>query len=39
MESATKFFTAQDVAVLQEIIVHRRDVRGIVSSTNRWSNR
>jgi 5,6-dimethylbenzimidazole synthase len=28
MESATKFFTAQDVAVLQEIIVHRRDVRG-----------
>jgi 5,6-dimethylbenzimidazole synthase len=28
MESATKFFTAQDVAVLEEIIVHRRDVRG-----------
>jgi 5,6-dimethylbenzimidazole synthase len=28
MESATKFFTAQDAAVLQEIIVHRRDVRG-----------
>ncbi len=28
MGSSTKFFTAQDVAVLQEIIVHRRDVRG-----------
>jgi 5,6-dimethylbenzimidazole synthase len=28
MESATKLFTAQDVAVLQEIILHRRDVRG-----------
>jgi 5,6-dimethylbenzimidazole synthase len=28
MESATKFFTEEDVAVLQEIILHRRDVRG-----------
>lgn len=28
MESFTKLFTAQDVAVLQEIIIHRRDVRG-----------
>jgi 5,6-dimethylbenzimidazole synthase len=28
MESATKFFTDQDVAVLQDIILHRRDVRG-----------
>jgi 5,6-dimethylbenzimidazole synthase len=28
MESATKYFTAQDIAVLQEIILHRRDVRG-----------
>jgi 5,6-dimethylbenzimidazole synthase len=28
MESTTKFFTAQDVAVLQEIMLHRRDVRG-----------
>lgn len=28
MESSSKFFTPQDVAVLQEIILHRRDVRG-----------
>jgi 5,6-dimethylbenzimidazole synthase len=28
MESTTKYFTAEDVAVLQEIILHRRDVRG-----------
>lgn len=28
MESATKIFTTQDVAVLAEIIRHRRDVRG-----------
>jgi 5,6-dimethylbenzimidazole synthase len=28
MESTTKYFTADDVAVLQEIILHRRDVRG-----------
>lgn len=28
MESANKIFTAHDVAVLQEIILHRRDVRG-----------
>src|SRR5580704_3438903 len=28
MESNTKYFTAEDVAVLQEIIMHRRDVRG-----------
>jgi 5,6-dimethylbenzimidazole synthase len=28
MESSTKLFTDQDVAVLQEIILHRRDVRG-----------
>ena len=28
MESVTKIFTEQDVAVLQEIILHRRDVRG-----------
>ena len=28
MESTTKYFTADEVAVLQEIILHRRDVRG-----------
>ncbi|HUB62111.1 MAG TPA: 5,6-dimethylbenzimidazole synthase [Puia sp.] len=28
MESTTKYFTPQDVATLQEIIIHRRDVRG-----------
>jgi 5,6-dimethylbenzimidazole synthase len=28
MESTTKYFTPEDVAVLQEIILHRRDVRG-----------
>jgi 5,6-dimethylbenzimidazole synthase len=28
MESTTKYFTADDVVVLQEIILHRRDVRG-----------
>jgi 5,6-dimethylbenzimidazole synthase len=28
MELTTKYFTAEDVAVLQEIISHRRDVRG-----------
>ncbi len=34
MESATKYFTDQDVALLQEIILHRRDVRG-----NRFTNK
>lgn len=34
MESSTKLFTPQDVAVLQEIIIHRRDVRG-----NRFVNK
>jgi 5,6-dimethylbenzimidazole synthase len=28
MDSFTKLFTDQDVAILQEIIMHRRDVRG-----------